>query len=788
MSSPSVNLPPPSLLHRFRHVPLFLLLFFAALTYPLMPSVNLDASWRMALGKFLMDGKQFGTEVVFTYGPLGFLMGKTYYGSGFLYQAMLTWQFFAAFVFAAIIMYWGQRLAGGRRIFYYAFFLIFGLTYDDAMQMLMIVLMGMDLVRRSSRGHDWISIGMLLLLSFMSAIKFTNLVLALVVVLISAGHLLLRRDTRNAFVTLLVYVGGFITVWCLCRQNPLNLPAYFKNSWIISQGYQQVMGIATPIAPLWKGLASAALILTYLVINLWLQRDKLKALAYTGMLGAFLYLNWKHGFVRSDGHMVGYFFCALLPVVLFPVLLEDEHKAFRPKQWLLIPAGLLCVLGIRDTLPGMVDYGLGIFQTRLWTNVGNTFQIGSLRETYDAKLGHERQGHELFRTRDAIGDASVDVMGYDQVPALYTKLNYQPRPVFQSYSAYTTELARLNAAHYASDAAPDYVLIRMNSIDERLPAMDDSAALYTIAHRYRYVLTEKSFQLWKRNAEAFDAAAVAPRPLVRRTLPVGESWLLEEYAGRSLWLEVDLRPTLLGRLRAFLYKPPMLRIETQDMSGNISRFRMPAPIGQAGFIISPLIQDLMGYVNFAAGQPERLTRRITIELAEADRKYFQSAAMVTLSELAPPSGGKDFFAILNKERFHMFESVPESFDSQAPPSEETIDRQTVIVMHAPSELTFDVPAGATTITGMHGFIPGAYTGDGHSNGADFRIVWSDGTQSIDLYHKFLDPGKEASDRGLIPFKVSLGKLERGRLYFRIGPGPFNDHSWDWTAWTKIKIE
>ncbi|MCP5531046.1 MAG: hypothetical protein H7A44_11470, partial [Opitutaceae bacterium] len=63
-----------------------------------MPSVNLDASWRMALGKFLMDGKQFGTEVVFTYGPLGFLMGKTYYGSGFLYQAMLIWQFFAAFV------------------------------------------------------------------------------------------------------------------------------------------------------------------------------------------------------------------------------------------------------------------------------------------------------------------------------------------------------------------------------------------------------------------------------------------------------------------------------------------------------------------------------------------------------------------------------------------------------------------------------------------------------------------------------------------------------------------
>jgi hypothetical protein len=28
----------------------------------------------------------------------------------------------------------------------------------------------------------------------------------------------------------------------------------------------------------------------------------------------------------------------------------------------------------------------------------------------------------------------------------------------------------------------------------------------------------------------------------------------------------------------------------------------------------------------------------------------------------------------------------------------------------------------------------------------------------------------------------------GRLYFRILPGPFNDMSWDWTAWTGIEIK
>jgi hypothetical protein len=70
---------------------LFALLTTVIFSFPNKPSFDLDASWRMALSQFFIDGLQFGQDVVFTYGPLGFVMGKTYSG-------LLFWGFLDALV------------------------------------------------------------------------------------------------------------------------------------------------------------------------------------------------------------------------------------------------------------------------------------------------------------------------------------------------------------------------------------------------------------------------------------------------------------------------------------------------------------------------------------------------------------------------------------------------------------------------------------------------------------------------------------------------------------------
>jgi len=764
---------------------LFLLLATIIFSFPIKPSFDLDASWRMALGKFFLDDLQFGRDVVFTYGPLGFLMGKTY--SGLLFWTLITWQLCATALIATLIMHWGQRMAAGwPRFFFYAFFLLFGATYEDALHMLVIALIAFELVRRVGRPWHWSSAVMLLALATQSVAKFTNLMLAAFVVVIVAALALGQRQRGTALRLLVWFAGGFLVVWMICGQNPLNLPAYFINSWHVSQGYQEVMGIATPEAPLWKALVIMTVLAAYLGLNFLNPKDRPRRVASGLILGALVYLNWKHGFVRSDGHMVGFFYCALLPIVAFPVLLEDAAPFGRLKRWGLAGAGVLCVFGIKDALPPLVDSAVGIFQNRIWSNVTNAWNIGTLRNDYDLSLDREIQRWGVPRVRKAAGNHSLDVFGFDQAIAIYNQLNYRPRPVFQSYSAYSPELARLNADFYRSERIPDFVLLKILSIDQRLPAMDDSAVLYLITHRYKYVLTENSFQLWARVPGPLDDS-VQPRLLERRELGLSEAWSLKAHNSQPLWVQIDLPPSLLGRLRTFFYKPPILMFAIRDSAGQSTTYRLPAPIGRAGFIINPVVDDLMAFTRFAASKPERLADEIMIMLAPEDRKYFAANAKAELSALKPSTAALEFFTNLAKERFYMFRTPPMAFGASNEPSNEHMEGVEVMVMHTPSEMTFDLPIGAKEMSGQLGMLEGAYTKGGETNGAEFVIVWSDGKETVEIFRRLLDPLNKTADRGLHNFHVDLKNYSRGRLYLRTLPGPYNDLGWDWTAWTNIEI-
>ena len=112
---------------------LFVLLVAALFHYPAYPSFGLDASWKMALGQFFHDSLQFGPEVTFTFGPLGFLYGNTYIGLPF--WGLILWQLLAAAVFTSIIMDSAQQLTGIRRIIYFGFFLFIGSSINDVLMM-----------------------------------------------------------------------------------------------------------------------------------------------------------------------------------------------------------------------------------------------------------------------------------------------------------------------------------------------------------------------------------------------------------------------------------------------------------------------------------------------------------------------------------------------------------------------------------------------------------------------------------------------------------------------------
>lgn len=764
----------------------FVALFLAIFSYPAMPVVELDASWRMVLTEGLVNGWQFGRDLVFTYGPLGFLMGNTY--SGVALWPFLVWQVAMSAAFAWVIFRQGLRLSGYARAFYWGTMILLGVGYIDALIMVVMLTVSCELVRTAGEPAKPWRLAVLLLLAVLSAIKFTNLMAAGFVVLVVTGLEFWKRRPAAAVAHLLIFGGLFAAVWMLCRQNPLNFPAYLLNSLEISSGYEQTMGLPTPDAALWKGLVVFAVLVIYAVLH-WLgNRDRARGFAGALVLGAFVYLNWKHGFVRADGHMIGFFICALVPITSFPALLDEPPQFHRLMRWLLVPAGVLSVLGISDALPGMVRGALSLFQDRVYANVYNTAHFDLYYQQYRERLRAVRNDYDLPKTKAVVGRASLDVLGYLQGVAIVNRFNYQPRPVIQSYSAYTPHLSELNAAHLASERAPEYVLFRLETIDERYPMLDDSRALLVFLHRYDYVHTERGFQLWRRRPGAFDAAAIAPRPLQTVDLPLGQPLDLSGYGNKPLWLEVDLHRSLLGRARDFLYKPPFVRLSLVDTKGNTTTYRMPVPLGRAGFLVNPMVEEIVGLMNFAGGTPERYVARATVMVEDEDRRFFAPTVTLKLSAVTAPRTAFDYFIEADKTRFHMFKSIPVAYEAQSPLSEAVIDDQPVMVLHARSEMTFNLRDGAQRVRGTFGYLAGAYTKGGNTDGAEFSIFWSNGGERVELFKRFLDPVRNAKDRGLQSFDVPLPQQPGGRLFLRVNPGPNGNFSWDWTAWGGIEIK
>lgn len=770
---------------------IFRILGFAAMTavaftLPHFPTMELDASWRMALGKFFMEGRQFGKDVVFTYGPLGWAMGKTYWGDH--WPILIGWHVVQAVVFSTIVFWHAYRLTGYARVFCFIFFYLFGLSYQDAAHQIIMAYAGLELVRRVGTPWRWSSVALLALLAILSLVKFTNLLLGFFLVLLAGGLALWKTRRVSGLLVPGLFLGLFLLGWKCCGQHLGNLPAYFHSSWEISQGYQDAMGLSCPSKQLYLGLTVAGLMITYLLVNLATSPDRVRGTALSLGALALLYLNWKHGFIRADGHQIGFHYAALSLIVTSPMLLEDGPRLRLPKNLLLATAGLVAVFSLDTVLPGLVRGAVGGAQNNINLHVAFALGQAYTPEVYAGKMEAERSNVDLRKTKAAVGRASLDVLGFEQAVALYNQFNYQPRPVFQGYSAYTPYLSRLNYDYYASDRAPEFVLFKLQTLDGRLATMDDPHVLRLLIQRYTYQFSEQGFALWRRKPGPFDAAAFEPRPIRSSTYRLGEAISLADLADRNIWVEIDYHFSLLGKLRRLLFRPPLVQLRITDDKGVESVHRLPQPIGRAGFMLSPVVNDILDYMRAASDVPARRARSIRIETAAPqDRDCVQDELTVSFYSLPPSAAGKDYFKNADKAKFHMFMETPISYEALNPPNEDAIDGRTVMIMHAPSQMVFDVPAGATMIEGSFGFVPGAYLNGGRTNGAQFTIYWTDGNDRMVLHERYLNPVTRLNDRGLQHFSAKLPK-GKGNVICRIDPGENNEYAFDWTGWTGIEFK
>src|SRR5262249_37075281 len=120
-----------------------------------------------------------------------------------------------------------------------------------------------------------------------------------------------------------------------------------------------------------------------------------------------------------------------------------------------------------------------------------------LRQQFDVARAKIRHDNPLPRI-----DGSADIYPYYQNILLANGVEWSPRPIIQSYSAYEPKLADINANHLSSSSAPLHVFFDVSPIDGRLAALEDGKSWPLLLSRYHIVGRSGHYLMLDRNLGA----------------------------------------------------------------------------------------------------------------------------------------------------------------------------------------------------------------------------------------------------------------------------------------------
>ncbi len=549
---------------------------------------RLDASWQVMLIHAHSEGLQFGRDIIFTWGPWGFLFCLTDLGS-VAAVPILIWQVGGHLLVALALVTLTRSLVPWRRIAFVASLLAFHWLFLDTVYFVLIALIAIAALMRRDASIVRL-VAWTLVLGFLAQIKFTYFVISSAAVLAATACWIGRGSWKRSWALAGAYLFAVVASWIAAGQDLDNFYPYIRRSLEISSGYADAMGFDESW-PLFFWGSVLALVCLVFVWRVWRTVSDRAFAAGTSAYLAFSFLvMWKESFIRADlvplgGHVFGFFTYILILAPVLPGLLFPGRRW----HWFDYSFGL-CLVGIASFDADYYRLGPRVAWQLLHGQMEALKRLGELPGDWQRSFDEASADASLPRIKAAVGKRTVDVYNYSTAIALLNGLRLSSRPIFQSYSAYTPSLEGYNLRYYQSDRAPDFLIWKNENVDGRYPGQDDAMLVAALPGHYEGMFKEGEYWLFRR----VSSVSVAPpelRLVLRRSVRLAEEIELAPPIDQAIWLRADPAPNNLGRLRAMLYKPALINIATTDEQGRRRTWRLLPRIARSGFILVPTLED-----------------------------------------------------------------------------------------------------------------------------------------------------------------------------------------------------
>jgi hypothetical protein len=398
----------------------------------------------------------------------------------------------------------------------------------------------------------------------------------------------------------------FVVQGILLTKNVRVFSSFAIGSMELAAGYAGAMSIDQ--MPSWFILFP----LICLLVLIWFITGKSVDAAFLVMSLPFLFITFKHGFVREDLHVLTFFgawslFWLLVQgVIVRPPRRVKRMLACTLALFLLLPgAGVLAAIPVSGRQPlevitsapqRLVSFASETYApfglVRLASTADFLLNPQKAEIAFESSLATVRKAYALSNdTVSMLRGHTVDVVPWDVSLVYAYGLRWDPAPVFQAYSAYTPYLDDLNADHYEGNDSPDFVLYRFESIDGRYPWFDEPHAFRALTCNYDIVGTDAQFLIMKKRASNACGISVL-------------TGTLETHFGETVHVPVDgegpvvakifVQPNWLGRVATLLYKTPIVRINLVFDDGTQGGYRLVTAVAEDGLLLGPLFGGIPG--------------------------------------------------------------------------------------------------------------------------------------------------------------------------------------------------
>lgn len=564
------------------------------------PIHGLDPSWQIMLTHALKHKLVWGKDIVYTYGPLGFLETRVAYGISpiwlLLFDCFVLFNLFS--IFRSYIQQSSNKWIAAALLTALGF--IYTMDGSTPWLLLFFIFYRMRLVYDKSKATD-----VALLIITIVLCMFMKLNTGLVSIAVFAGFLVLMIvQKRVPLLKGVIWFGALLaTIFMTSLLWHVSLIDYIKGALEIVNGYVDIMslpGNRFAVAEKKIDILFLLMCIAYLIVSIVSIRNKRWDNIFFALAAIlFLFLLRKQAITRNDwGHYLEYFSASSLVLFSGGVLLDGKLKKYA-MAYTALYIFILAAFDARMRAP------VPLVMSKI-----NSKKVYLSGFTLSAKDYHQADKRKLpLSILNKIGNKTVDVFPWDAAFVLENKLNYAPRPVFQSFSAYTPYLAELNYKYYLQHA-PEFVLYDYASIDDRYPFADDCMAQLFLTKNY---ILADSFYSNDRYMMLMEKKE-ATRNIVMnidRIVPTKVGSIID--ISEAKLVKMDIKPAASAKLGQLLRRQPPVYVIFYLSGGDSVRHKTSAHQLASGIYTERYILDVHAIAGWLSGRQGQRIIKLKVE-------------------------------------------------------------------------------------------------------------------------------------------------------------------------------